>query len=99
MASVVGTASSSIELFTPATGWAEQDPEEWWSTTLVNIGTVVGNHPGARVAAIGVGAQMHGLVALDAEGKAIGGRSAIWSDKRCAEQVQRVLGDGRMPRR
>ena len=87
MASVVGTASSPIELFTPRPGWAEQDPEEWWSTTLVNIGTVVGNHPGVRVAAIGVGAQMHGLVALDADGKAIGGRSAIWSDKRCAEQV------------
>ena len=84
---IVGTATSPIDLFTPRPGWAEQDPAQWWATTLENIATVVSRHPAMDVVAIGVGAQMHGVVALDAEGKSLGGRSAIWSDKRCAEQV------------
>jgi xylulokinase len=88
---IVGTAASPIDLFTPRPGWAEQDPGQWWATTLGNIATVVSRHPSVRVVAIGVGAQMHGVVALDAEGKALGGRSAIWSDKRCAEQVTEFL--------
>jgi xylulokinase len=85
---IIGSAASPIELFTPRPGWAEQDAEQWWSTTVNNIATVVGRHPEVVVDAVGVGAQMHGLVALDDEGKTIGGRSAIWNDKRCAEQVR-----------
>ena len=85
---VISTASSPIELFTPRPGWAEQDPAQWWSTTVDNIATVVGRHPGVAVAAVGVGAQMHGVVAIGAGGDVIGGRAAIWSDKRCADQVR-----------
>jgi xylulokinase len=88
---IVGSAASPIELFTPRPSWAEQDPDEWWSTTVTNISSVVGRHPDVRIVAIGVGAQMHGVVALDTEGKAMGGRSAIWSDKRCAVQVDEFL--------
>ncbi len=85
---ILGTAASPVRLLAPRPGWAEQDPEEWWSTTLSNVANVVEGHPNIRIGAIAVGAQMHGLVALDGEGRAIGGRSAIWSDKRCAEQVE-----------
>ena len=88
---IVATAASPIDLFAPRPGWAEQDPGQWWATTLENIDTVVGRHPDLEVVAIGVGAQMHGVVALDAEGQALGGRAAIWSDKRCAEQVGEFL--------
>ena len=85
---VISSASSPIELFTPRPGWAEQDPAQWWSTTVDNIATVVGRHPGVPVAAVGVGAQMHGVVAIGAEGDVIGRRAAIWSDKRCTDQVR-----------
>jgi xylulokinase len=88
---VLGTASSPIELYGPHPGWAEQDPEQWWGTTLSNIAAVVGRNSGVVVAAVGVGAQMHSLVAVDKQGRVIGGRSAIWSDKRCAPQVDEFL--------
>ncbi len=88
---IIDTAVSPIDLFTPRPGWAEQDPEQWWATTVSNMAALVQRHPEQLVAAIGVGAQMHGLVALDAEDKPVGGRSAIWNDKRCADRVHEFL--------
>jgi xylulokinase len=85
---VISTAASPIDLFTPRPAWAEQDPRQWWSTTVDNIAAIVGRHPEVRVAAVGVGAQMHGVVAIDGHGEVTGPRSAIWSDKRCAAEVR-----------
>jgi xylulokinase len=84
-------ASSPIDLYSPRPGWAEQDPDQWWETTVANIAAVMARNPGVRVAAVGVGAQMHSLVAVDASGASLTTRSAIWSDKRCLEQVEKVL--------
>jgi xylulokinase len=84
-------ASSPIELDSPRPGWAEQDPDQWWETTVANIATIMARNPETRVAAVGVGAQMHSLVAVDASGASLTARSAIWSDKRCLDQVQAVL--------
>jgi xylulokinase len=84
-------ASSPIELHSPRPGWAEQDPDQWWETTVANIATIMARNPEARVAAVGVSAQMHSLVAVDASGASLTARSAIWSDKRCLDQVQAVL--------
>ncbi|MFZ2058024.1 MAG: FGGY family carbohydrate kinase [Acidimicrobiales bacterium] len=80
-------ASSPIELYAPRPGWAEQDPEQWWETTVANIAAVIGRHPTATIGAIGVGAQMHSVVALSASGASLTDRAAIWSDKRCLDQV------------
>ena len=85
-------ASSPIGLYTPRPGWAEQDPDQWWETTVANLATVMARNPRAKVAGVGVGAQMHSLVAVDASGASLTGRSAIWSDKRCVDQVRAVLG-------
>jgi xylulokinase len=85
-------ASSPIALYAPRPGWAEQDPEQWWQTTVANIAAIMARNPGTRIAAVGVSAQMHSLVAVDASGAPVTARSAIWSDKRCLEQVQAVLG-------
>jgi sugar (pentulose or hexulose) kinase len=80
-------ASSAIELYTPRPGWAEQDPEDLWETTVANIAAVIGRNPRASIGAVGVGAQMHGVVALGASGASLTARAAIWSDKRCLDQV------------
>lgn len=83
-ACIVDVAASPISLRTPAPGVAEQDPEEWWATTVRNIRTLMDRHPDAAIAALGVGAQMHGVVPVDAEGNPLTRNVAIWSDKQAA---------------
>jgi xylulokinase len=85
---IIDVASSPLDLFAPRPGWAEQDPEQWWETTVRNVAAVIGRNPAVSVAAVGVGAQMHSLVALDGSGAPLTRRSAIWSDKRCQDEVQ-----------
>jgi sugar (pentulose or hexulose) kinase len=80
-------SSSQIQLYLPRPGWVEQDPEDWWETTVANIAAVMGRNPKASIGAVGVGAQMHGVVALGASGASLTARSAIWCDKRCLDQV------------
>ncbi|HTV99126.1 MAG TPA: FGGY family carbohydrate kinase [Streptosporangiaceae bacterium] len=81
-------AGAPIDLFAPAAGWAEQDPEQWWQTTADNVAALMERNPGITIAAVGVGAQMHSLVAVDVAGNSLTPRSAIWSDKRCLDQVR-----------
>jgi xylulokinase len=84
---VVKAAERPHKLSTPAPGWAEQDPENWWvgaRDVLDELG---------KADAIGLTGQMHGLVALGAGDKLL--RPAIlWNDgrsqKQCDEIVARV---------
>ena len=64
-------------------GWAEQDPESWWQYLCQATRQVLAD-TGARgedVKAIGISYQMHGLVCVDKEGKALR-PSIIWCDGR-----------------
>ena len=64
-------------------GWAEQEPDDWW-TYLKNVTAKVMQMSGAKgneIEAIGISYQMHGLVCVDKNGKAL--RPAIiWCDSR-----------------
>ncbi len=65
------------------TGWAEQDPEQWWHDVKAAILRVQESplfNP-KDIAAIGIAYQMHGLVMLDKNGKSIR-NSIIWCDSR-----------------
>lgn len=88
---ILDVASSPIDLHAPRPGWAEQDPDQWWETTVANIAAVLMRNPQLVVGAVGVGAQMHSLVAVDGAGASLTTRSAIWSDKRCLDQVRAFL--------
>lgn len=83
-ARIVDVVVSQIDLHSPAPGVAEQDPEDWWSTTVSNVRALLERHPEATIAAVGVGGQMHGVVPVDAEGNALVRDVAIWSDKQAA---------------
>jgi xylulokinase len=96
---VVATATTPLTLETPHPGWAEQDPERWWSASISAIRDALGNRPGARVAAIGISGQMHSSVFLDGAGEVI--RPALlWCDGRttaeCAEITRRAGGEARL---
>src|SRR5699024_2678740 len=70
----------------PHPGWSEQDPGDWWSACLAGIPRLLEGLDPATVQGIGVGGQMHGLVALDAADRVV--RPAIlWNDSRTAAQT------------
>jgi xylulokinase len=81
---VVSAASADHEPFrSPRTGWAEQDPADWWRACQMAVRQALsesGLAPGA-IQAIGLSGQMHGAVLLDAAGDVV--RPAIiWCDQR-----------------
>ena len=63
-------------------GWAEQNPDSWWSYFRDGIKEMAdGGYDMSRIASIGISYQMHGLVALDSGGRPV--RNAIiWCDSR-----------------
>lgn len=67
-------------------GWAEQDPEMWWSHTVISIQNCLrkGGIHGENILGIGISYQMHGLVCVDKNQKALR-PSIIWCDSRAVE--------------
>ena len=81
---VVAAASADHEPFqSPRTGWAEQDPADWWRACQVAVRRALSESGLAHgaIEAIGLSGQMHGAVLLDAAGEVV--RPAIiWCDQR-----------------
>lgn len=62
-------------------GWAEQNPNEWWTYTLAALQLLKKQHEFSAVKAVGIAYQMHGLVLVDRERNALR-NSIIWCDSR-----------------
>ena len=92
---VVATATEAHAAFdSPRTGWAEQNPEDWWRASQAAIRAALasgGTAPG-DVRAVGLSGQMHGAVLLDAAGEVV--RPAlIWCDQRTGAQCRRLTDE------
>ncbi|KWC27419.1 carbohydrate kinase [Burkholderia ubonensis] len=75
-------ASEPYALSAPQPGWAEITPDAWWDA-LVRAAARLPADERAQVAAIGFSGQMHGVVLIDAAGRAV--RPALlWPDTRAA---------------
>ena len=73
-------------------GWAEQEPDSWWQYLKEATADImrVAQAQGDEVAAIGISYQMHGLVCVDKQGRAL--RPAIiWCDSRAVPYGERAL--------
>ena len=83
---VLRTVSKAYPLSFPHPGWSEQNPSDWWDACVAGIRELLCGFDASAVAGIGLGSQMHGLVALDRDDRVL--RPAIlWNDGRTAEQV------------
>ena len=83
---VCGEVTREYPLSFPHPGWSEQDPAHWWQAVLDGVPQLLQGIDPAAVIGIGVGGQMHGLVALDGSDAVL--RPAIlWNDGRTAAQV------------
>jgi xylulokinase len=98
---VIGSAAHEHLPFTsPHTGWAEQDPHDWWHAckhAVRQVITAIGTPP-EQIACVGLTGQMHGAVLLDQSNNVL--RPAlIWCDQRTQEQcdwLTRQIGADRL---
>ncbi|MGI8592743.1 MAG: FGGY family carbohydrate kinase, partial [Nakamurella sp.] len=82
---VLAQARADYSVQRPHKGWAETDPELWWSAIL-DATTQVRAASNVPPAAIGLSGQMHGVVLCGADGTPI--RPAmLWSDSRAEPQL------------
>ncbi len=83
----------------PRPGWAEQDPDEWWSALVASVAKAM-SAAGATadaIAGLSVDATTCTVVALDGSGRHL--RPAImWMDVRAADQARRI-GESTHPAR
>ena len=73
------------------TGWAEQDPRDWWRASAAAIRSAITQAGVAPedIKAAGLSGQMHGAVLLDAADEVL--RPAIiWCDQRSADQCHKL---------
>ncbi len=89
--------ATEMAILSPQAGWAEQHPDVWWEHVRNCLSALRNKAPAelARVKAIGVAYQMHGLVLVDREGNPV--RPAIiWCDSRAVqigESAFKTLGE------
>ena len=92
---VVASRTADHQPFaSPETGWAEQDPHDWWRAACEAVRQVLANSatPAVDVVAVGFSGQMHGAVLLDAAGNVL--RPAlIWCDQRSAPEADELTAE------
>ena len=80
------TVTKEYPLEFPQSGWSQQNPEDWRKALMEGVPELLAGYDATKVAGIGAGGQMHGLVVLDEHDNVI--RPAIlWNDGRTAKQV------------
>jgi len=85
----VAFARASYGTDHPRQGWAEQDPNEWWSAAVQATRSVLAGIEPSVVKAIAVACTSCSMVACDANGTPL--RPAlIWMDVRAASQAHRI---------
>jgi xylulokinase len=94
---ILAQASRSYPMSEPAPGWTEQDPEHWWQAAVDVTRALLASH--GAIAAVGLSGQMHGTVALDAEGRVLH-PAILWNDQRSGAECRELdaLTGGRVAR-
>ena len=88
---IIITHMEGYPLSTPESGWAEQNPEDWWEAAKKCISSIITESGinSADIKGISFSGQMHSSVFLDDNMEVI--RPAIlWSDTRTSKQCQEI---------
>jgi xylulokinase len=86
---LLSSVSKEYPVSYPKSGWSEQNPEDWLRQTLAGLAELLETKQADKslIRGIGVGGQMHGLVALDKDDRVI--RPAIlWNDGRTEKETE-----------
>jgi xylulokinase len=98
---VVASATAEHAPFvSPQTGWAEQEPRDWWRATAEAVHGVLAQAEVSadEIACVGFSGQMHGAVLLD-ESEEVLRPALIWCDQRTdaqGKEITKLLGASRL---
>ena len=82
---IINTVTEEYPIYFPKTGWAEQNPEDWYRSVMTGMKRLLEGTDKRELAGISFGGQMHGLVVLDENDNVI--RPCIlWNDGRTQEE-------------
>jgi len=86
-----------MKISAPKAGWAEQDPEQWWTNLILATNDVLQSAEidPSSITAIGIAYQMHGLVLVDKDHQLLRS-SIIWCDSRAVsngDHAMKTLGE------
>ena len=91
---VISEPKTEMDMLSLNKGWAEQDPDDWW-THICNATKIVLKETGVNpreIKGIGISYQMHGLVLIDKQGLPLR-KSIIWCDGRAVEIGKKAFDD------
>ncbi len=84
---LIASGRAPLDLSTPATGYGEQDPLQWWTATCAAVRSAMKAISGDSVVAMCIAHQRESFACLDAAGDAI--RPAmLWLDSRATAEVE-----------
>lgn len=83
---ILNIVSREYPIEFPHPGWSQQKPEDWLKESKEGIKELLKDFDSSKLAGIGCGGQMHGLVTLDKDDNVL--RPAIlWNDGRTGEET------------
>jgi len=86
---IIASSSQGYPTYSPHPTWAEQDPEEWWESTIKAVGKAVhqSHIKPSQIKAVGLSGQTHGTVLV---GKSLLPlrKAIIWMDQRSIAQTR-----------
>jgi len=95
---LVASAFAEYPLYQPHNGWAEQNPDDWWTAVCKTLKQLTADLSDAEIVGVGLSGQMHSLVLLDKDDNVI--RPAIlWCDQRTGAQcakIENIIGKERL---
>jgi sugar (pentulose or hexulose) kinase len=86
---MVAEGRAPVPMASPLPNYYEQDPEDWWTSTVKALSELTGKVDSTRVAALAISNQRETFAPLDAHGRAIR-PGMLWLDERARALVDEL---------
>jgi len=89
---VLAAQSQEYSVYFPSQGYAEQNPDEWWTSVCSAVRTLISNSGinSADIGGIGIDGQSWSAIAVDKSGQALC-NTPIWMDNRASDICEELL--------
>lgn len=88
---ILGSGYAEYPISIPVTGYAEQNPMDWWNALKTTLGEAMKQSgvSANEIKGIGLSGQMHGTVLLDKQGNLLH-HAIVWCDQRSVAEVAEI---------